>query len=263
MTWGTEELDLDAYLSRIGVAEPTLKSVHAGHVASIPFENIEVFLGDVPKLDIPSLQAKLVGRERGGYCFEHNLLYTAALDRLGIPVQRLLARPRLSQRGGPMRGRTHMMAVAEVDGRQWLTDVGWGGGGLLEPMPFEEGTMRQGAWTFRLTRIEEQWVLQSLTAGEWVSYYGFTTERQYLADYEMSNFYSARAPGSHWTARLIAQRTGPEFRTALVGNELVKARPSGETEKRTLTAAEILGELPATFGIELTDAERDQVIKKI
>ncbi|RSM75810.1 acetyltransferase [Kibdelosporangium aridum] len=261
MTWGIDELDLNAYLRRIGVTEPTLKSVHAGHVASIPFENIEVFLGAVPKLDIPSLQAKLVDRERGGYCYEHNLLYTAALDRLGIPVQRLVARPRIG--GGPARPRTHMLAVAEADGRQWLTDVGWGGGGLLEPMPFEEGTMQQGAWTYRLTRVDEQWVLQSLTDGKWVDYYGFTTERQYPADYEMANFYTATAPSSHFVARLIAQRTGPEYRQGLLGNELVKARPSGETEKRTLTADEVMDVLADTFGIVLTDAERDQLTQRI
>lgn len=261
MTWGIEELDLDAYLRRIGVTDPTLRSVHAGHVASIPFENIKVFTGTVPTLDIPSLQAKMVDRDRGGYCFEQNLLYTAALERLGIPVRRLLARPRIS--GGPVRGRTHMMAVAEVDGRQWLTDVGWGGGGLLEPMPFEEGTMQQGAWTYRLTRVEEQWVLQSLTAGKWVDYYGFTTERQYMADYEMGNFYAAREPSSHWLAQLVAQRTGPEFRQGLVGYELIKARPSGEVEKRTLTADEIFEVLPGTFGIDLTDAERDQLRQRI
>ncbi|SMD23504.1 arylamine N-acetyltransferase family protein [Kibdelosporangium aridum] len=261
MTWGAEELDLDAYLRRIGVTEPTLKSVHAGHVASIPFENIEVVLGDIPKLDIPSLQAKMVDRDRGGYCFEHNLLYAAALDRLGIPVQRLLARPRIG--GGPPRPRTHMMAVAEVDGRQWLTDVGWGGGGLLEPMPFEEGTMQQGAWTYRLTRVEEQWVLQSLTDGKWVDYYGFTTERQYPVDYEVGNIYTATAPTSHFVGRLVVQRTGPEFRQALVGNELVKARPSGEIEKRTLTTDEVMDVLPGTFGIELTDTERDQLRDRI
>ena len=139
--WGTENLDLDAYLKRIGVTEPTLKSVHEGHVLSIPFENVDVQLGKVPALDLPSLQAKLVQRKRGGYCYEHNLLYAAALEQLGITVQRLLGRPMLG--GPPISARTHMVLVANQDGEPYLTDVGWGGGCLLEPMPLHEGTMQQ------------------------------------------------------------------------------------------------------------------------
>ncbi|ONI79329.1 hypothetical protein ALI144C_26265 [Actinosynnema sp. ALI-1.44] len=255
--WAVDELDLAAYLHKIGVTEPSLRSVHAAHVRSIPFENVDVLLGATPSLDLPSIQAKLVARNRGGYCYEHNLLYTAALDRLGIPVQRFTARPRVG--GGPARPKTHMMAIAEADGREWLTDVGWGGGCLLEPMPFEEGTMRQGAWTFRLTRIEEQWVLQSLTEGEWVDLYGFTTERQYACDFAAANFYVANSPDSPFAQRLIVQTTTPEHRQTLVGNELTMAEPGGRAEKRTLTADEVLDVLTGTFGIELTDAERDQV----
>ncbi|ALG07924.1 arylamine N-acetyltransferase family protein [Kibdelosporangium phytohabitans] len=255
--WAVDELDLDAYLRKIGVTEPSLRSVHSAHVRAIPFENVDVLLGSTPKLDMASIQAKLLDRTRGGYCYEHNLLYTAALERLGISVQRLTARPRVG--GGPARPKTHMMAIAEVDGRQWVTDVGWGGGCLLEPMPFEEGTMRQGAWTFRLTRVDEQWVLQSLTAGEWFDLYGFTTERQYLCDFTAANFYVANSPDSPFVGRLIVQSTTPEHRQTLVGTELTTAEPGGRTDKRTLTTTEILDVLPGTFGVELTDAERDRV----
>lgn len=255
--WAIDDLDLEAYLRRIGVTEPSLRAVHAAHVTSIPFENVDVLLGGPPRLDLPSIQAKLVRGARGGYCYEHNLLYTAALERLGVSVRRGLARPRVG--GGPVRPKTHMMAIAEVDGREWVTDVGWGGGCLLEPMPLEEGTMRQGAWTYRLTRVEEQWVLQSLTAGKWVDLYGFTGEPQYPSDYEAANYYTATFPGSAFVGRLVVQSTSAEFRRTLVGDELTTAEPGGRTEKRTLTADEVLDVLRGTFGIELTDAERGRV----
>ena len=124
--WGIEDLDLDAYLHRIGVTEPTLKSVHEAHVLTIPFENLDVLLGKVPSLDLQSVQDKLVRRKRGGYCYEHNHLYAAALERLGITVERLLGRPMLG--GPPVAARTHMVLVAYQDGAPYLTDVGWGGG---------------------------------------------------------------------------------------------------------------------------------------
>ena len=72
--------DLASYLSRIGYAgdrTPTLQALQAivfRHPASIPFENLAALLRRPIELDPASLQAKLVRRRRGGWCFEHNLL---------------------------------------------------------------------------------------------------------------------------------------------------------------------------------------------
>ncbi|GAB3876982.1 hypothetical protein GCM10029964_025140 [Kibdelosporangium lantanae] len=192
--WGVDELDLDAYLRRIGVTEPTLHNIHAAHVATIPFENVTVLLGETPRLDLPGLQAKLVGRRRGGYCYEHNLLYAAALERLGIPVTRLAARPAVGE--GEVRPRTHMMLLATVDGSEWLTDVGWGAGGLLEPIPLDGGTVTQGVWTYRLVREDSQWVFQCEGRDGWETMYRFAVEHTYPADYAMANHYTATWSGS-------------------------------------------------------------------
>src|SRR5437879_25285 len=45
-------------------------------------------------LDLASLQAKLVGARRGGYCYELNPLLAAALEALGFAVVKLGARVR-------------------------------------------------------------------------------------------------------------------------------------------------------------------------
>ena len=97
-------IDLDGYLNRIGYAGtreaslPALRGLIAAHSASIPFENIDPFEGRAPKLDIASLQAKMVVSRRGGYCFEHNALLRAGLIALGFDVTSLVARVVL---GGP------------------------------------------------------------------------------------------------------------------------------------------------------------------
>src|SRR5688572_5787925 len=91
-------LDLDAYFERIGHRGPrpatldTLAAIHALHPAAIPFENLDPFLGRPVRLDLPSLERKLVDERRGGYCFEHNLLLAAVLRRLGFAVTGLAAR---------------------------------------------------------------------------------------------------------------------------------------------------------------------------
>src|SRR4249919_2112057 len=93
-----EPLDLDVYLARIGRAGDlrasyeVLAALHLAHATHIPFENLDILLKRPIRLDLASLQAKLVTGGRGGYCFEQNLLFSAVLQRLGYSVRQLAAR---------------------------------------------------------------------------------------------------------------------------------------------------------------------------
>src|SRR5258706_2717127 len=81
---------LDAYLDRVGwrgarAATPdVLAGLLAHHMRAIPFENFDVLLGRLPKLELDALEDKLVARKRGGYCYEHTTLFAAALEELGV-----------------------------------------------------------------------------------------------------------------------------------------------------------------------------------
>jgi N-hydroxyarylamine O-acetyltransferase len=77
--------DLDGYLARIGLdARPDLASIHRAQATSIPFEKLDPATGVAVSLDPDQLEAKLVTRRRGGYCFEQSLLLMAALESAGI-----------------------------------------------------------------------------------------------------------------------------------------------------------------------------------
>ena len=110
----TRSFDLDAYLHRLryeGPREPTfetLRSLCELQPACIPFENIDPFLGRPPDLSIDAVQAKLVARRRGGYCYELNLLLRAALLSLGMQVTGLAARVVwMRPLDAPLRARSH------------------------------------------------------------------------------------------------------------------------------------------------------------
>ena len=68
---------------------------------AFPFENLDILLGRAIRLDLESLQRKLVAERRGGYCFEQNLLFAAALEALGFDVTLLSARVRYGATVGP------------------------------------------------------------------------------------------------------------------------------------------------------------------
>ncbi|KUJ68605.1 acetyltransferase [Streptomyces albus subsp. albus] len=255
--WGGGDLDLDAYLGRIGFrgeARPdleTLRAVHRGHVAAFPFENLEIMLGRPIVLDVAALQNKMVRALRGGYCYEQNLLFAAALERIGFSFTGLGARIRMGS--DRPRAITHMLLKIAADGQEWLADVGFGGEGLLEPLLFRDGIeARQGEWTFGITAADHGVrVLRSLHPDGWFDLYSFTLEERYPVDYAVMNHYIATHPHSPFVARPVVQRTDPGVRRSLVGTVLTIARPDGTAEERPVRADELGAVLREVFGIDI------------
>ena len=197
---------LAAYLARIGAESPaSVGIVHRAHATTIPFENFDSYSGTVPSLDTVSLENKMVGLERGGYCFEQNLLLKVALEALGADeVVPMLARVRLGANGEP-RPLNHLLLRVRADGATWLADVGFGGGGLLEPVPFEiDHVCEQSGWKYRLIRDEKEIVLQAWQDDAWTDFYGFVPEPVDMVDIEVSNWFTATHPSSPFVTGIFA-----------------------------------------------------------
>jgi N-hydroxyarylamine O-acetyltransferase len=69
-----------------------LRALIAAHSAAIAYESIDVLLDRPQKLDLASLQEKMIAGGRGGYCFEQNMLFRGGLRSLGYKVTSLRAR---------------------------------------------------------------------------------------------------------------------------------------------------------------------------
>jgi N-hydroxyarylamine O-acetyltransferase len=244
-------LDLGAYLERIGYhgpVEPTrrvLDELHLGHVTRIPFENLDILLGRPIKLDLESLQRKLVQDRRGGYCFEHNTLFAAALEAIGFSVTRLAARVRFGTRG--VTARTHMTLRVEADGEGWLADVGFGAGSIFRSIPIEpSGDVDQFGWRFRLVDDGGIRVLRARRPTGWTDLYAFTFEPQHAVDYELANHYTSTHPSSPFTRTLTAQLSAPEHSLILRGRKLIEETPVGQSMSE-VGEDEVLGVLAERF----------------
>jgi N-hydroxyarylamine O-acetyltransferase len=258
--WEAERLDLDAYLDRIGLAgelapgAETLTAVHRAHLAAIPFENLDILLGRGIDVSLDAVQAKLVARRRGGYCYEHGLLLAAALERLGFGVERLLARVG-GDRERP-RGRTHMLLRVHAGGGTWMADTGFGSG-LLEPLPWgAAGPRRQGGWTFRLVADGPRtWWLHERRGDEWRTHYRFDDTRVHPADVVVANHYTSTWPTSPFVTRaVVVRKTGDALRE-IVGDTLTLTRPDGSAETREI--ADLGTTLREDFGLDLSIEEVD------
>lgn len=258
--WEIDRLDLDAYLRRIGhhgqltATGQTLTALHRAHIAAIPFENLDIVLGRGVSVDLPSVQAKLVSGRRGGYCYEHGVLFAAVLQRLGYTVDRLLARIGADkQRPRP---RSHMTLHVQADDQQWLADVGFGAG-LLEPLPWgDTGPHQQGGWTYQLVPDGDRaWLLRERARADWAALYSFTAEPQHATDVEVANHFTSTHPSSPFTGQLIVMRKHADARRRLLGRQLTITRPDGSTHEQQLTNAEVTDALHDDFGLPLTPQE--------
>ena len=258
---------VEAYLRRIGLvghADLGLAEVHRAHATSVPFENFDSFSGVPVSLALEDLESKLVERGRGGYCFEHNLLLASALESLGgMEVSPLLARVRLGPEGAP-RPLNHLgLRVKDRDGANWLADVGFGGGGLLEPVPFEPGIESdQSGWRYRIVEDGPEFVLQVLQDGGWSDMYGFVPEPAEPVDIVVSNWFTATHPESPFVTGVMAGLRSLERCLSLFVNEqavLVERPVGGASVITEIPLGGVPELLAARFGIEgvsLGDGDR-------
>jgi N-hydroxyarylamine O-acetyltransferase len=257
--WNIDDLDLDAYLARIGhdrvrPSADALRSLHRAHVLAIPFENIDVILGTHPGISLDAIQAKLVGRQRGGYCYEHALLFGAALEQLGFDVVRRVARVQ-PHKAGP---RTHALLKVGVDGQEFLADVGFGAGQLY-PTPLKDGAVvDQAGWDHRLTLDGDLWTLSKQTADGWVPQHASNDEPVRPIDYEVYHHYVSTHPKSPFTGRPVVMRVADGVVRRLVGNTLTTEQANGHTTERNIPPADLPDAL-ASLDVILNEEEIDRL----
>jgi N-hydroxyarylamine O-acetyltransferase len=204
--------DLRSYVDRIGLSgEPALAELHRAHVTRIPFENLDPLVGIPVSLAPDALARKLVDGRRGGYCFEHNMLFKAALEALGARVEPMLARVRNGHPPHQVGPLTHLLLRVEHEDAVWHADVGFGRGTLLTPIPFGPGgPYEQSGWVYRVIKEDELLVLQTLVEDGWRDLYAFVPRQVPPIDIEVSNWFTSTHPQSRFVTRLLVTEHGAD-----------------------------------------------------
>ena len=126
-------LDVTKYLERIGYkTNPDqslgcLERLQSCHQLTVPFENLDVFVGRNKLLNINVLYERIVLERRGGWCHELNGLFSWLLRHIGFEVKIVS--------GAHYHGNKkafndvpfdHMALIVNVDEIEYLADVGYG-----------------------------------------------------------------------------------------------------------------------------------------
>lgn len=260
------KFDIDGYFSRIGYEGPrganleNFRTIHRRHAESIPFENLSPFLRIPVDLNIHSLYEKIVLNNRGGYCFEHNLLLMEALRTLGFSVRGLAARVLWNTPEGTITPRGHMLLLIALDEKHFIADVGFGGLTLTAPLLLEEDTVQQTPHEeFKLSRSGDEYIMLARVQGAWKRVYSFSLQENFLQDYEVTSWYLSNHPTSHFVTGLIAALPFESGRRVLRNGDFATHFLNGDHDRRTIeTTDELKKILQNIFRITLPEVSHTE-----
>lgn len=255
-------IDLQSYFKRVRYegtptcSLDTLRQLHSLHTQAIAFENLNPLLGIPVKLDVESLQQKIIQDQRGGYCFEQNILFRNVLESIGFSVTGLAARVLWNQPEETITRRSHMLLLIHYEGERYIADVGFGAMTLTSPILLEPGKIQQTSHEpYRLIYHKDGYfLLQAEARNEWKTLYRFDLEEQFLIDYEMANWYISNHPQSGFVTGLVAARVGIGCRYTLNNNIFKVHFVEGETKSHPIaTVPELRNILENKFLLKLPD----------
>ncbi len=264
-----DRFDQEAWLRRIGYEGPreatleTLRGVIAAHSSAISYESIDVLLGRTPKLDLGSLQRKMIDEGRGGYCFEQNMLFRGALRSLGFDVTSFQARVVRGLAIDAERPAFHMVLRIDLPEGRFLADVGFGNLAPTAPLALLPDVIQETPHEpMRFIVMGEELVLQSRLGDRWEHIYRVVPLPRFDLEYEIVNWFAASHPESPYRSNLIAARPGPgRTRITLFNARLNTRHASGAVERRTLEGRQAYRDaLEGLFGLRLAEDELTQAL---
>lgn len=172
--------------------------------------------------------------------------------------------------------------VALEDGSKYMTDVGFGGDGPIQPLPLINNSIVQNIGTQQLRLIhshippqtmlnedKKMWIYQyrNNSTVEWNSFYAFPELEFFAPDFEIMNHFISHSPESFQTYRLLVVKflrgqvkdgdTRIHAKVMLVDG-LVKLNTGGRTSliQTCTTEKERVEALEKYFNIRLSEEER-------
>ena len=243
------------YLRRMSVSPPAhadaagFRMLHRAHQISVPFENLSIHLGEPISLDEDDLVSKIVGRRRGGFCYELNGAFGLLLENLGAQVARVSARVYFDggRLGPPF---DHMALVVRLpDGTgPWLADVGFGRHSVYPLLLDSRSEQDDPAGRFLLAEAPLGDV-DVLKDGE--PQYRVELRERSLADFVPTCWWQQTSPMSHFTEGTICSRLTEDGRVSISDRTLIRTSNGSRSEQQLPSDDLLLSAYRDHFGVAL------------
>jgi len=242
------------HLGYTGSTEPTLdnlRELQNTFLMKVPFENLDIHLGREISLSPESIYRKIVLTERGGFCYECNILFRHLINALGFQAEYLSARMLSGTTVGPEYD--HMVLLVNI-GHDYLVDVG-NGQSCREPLRID-GTnqaLSEGL-TYRAgTHGEDYALYYKQPDAAWTPRYLFTLTPRERSEFSDMCQYHQRSPDSIFTKHRLATIATTEGRITLTDMQLSITHGTEVQESVLSSDSEYNEVLEHYFGIKTTD----------
>ncbi|MPZ63591.1 MAG: arylamine N-acetyltransferase [Propionibacteriales bacterium] len=223
-----------------------LRELQLRHLRSVPFESLSIHLGERIVLDVDALLEKIVGRRRGGFCYELNGLFERLLTALGYDVTMHSA----SVFGGDSPGPPfdHLVLRVTAEGRAWLVDVGFGAFAHHPLLWDERGDQTDPGGVYRIDGLPDgDLVVHQDREPE----YRIEVRPRALTDFVPTCWWQQTSPDSHFTQSPVCSMLTDTGRVTLRGRTLIETRADGRSETEVEDDRRLLDLYGERFGIVL------------
>ncbi|TVT62870.1 arylamine N-acetyltransferase [Amycolatopsis rhizosphaerae] len=266
------ELDMKGYLARLGITDPeppsagALHRLHTAHIARVPYDSLDIQLGQPGGLDPAESAARIVRDGRTGYCFHLNGAFAALLAALGYQVTR--------HRGGAhnpgdepgVHGNHLALTVTGLGDEGWFVDVGLGDG-LYAPLPLVEGSYQQGPYRFGLRHSPVApggWRFEHDENGSFTAM-DFAPEPVGMSVFAEKHEHLSRSPESPFLRTLTVQRRDADSINLVRALTLTRIEASGTSRTVLESPEQWWSALTDVFGLSSASyrpEQRDELWRK-
>ena len=251
------KLKIESYIDRLGytgplkVDEATLIGLHDHHVRTVPFEDLDIHIGQPLSLDYRCLYEKVVINRRGGFCYELNSLFYILLKNIGFDCHMVSARiyEEEDELSAPF---DHMSLLVYLDST-WLIDVGYGNL-FVKPIKLFENTVVQGhSKYFKINRLDDNLYLlrESLDGIHFSNRYQFDTTPRHISEFEEQCILKQTSPDSYFVKNLICTLPINNGRKTIMNDTYSFRKGNSKTEKQIKSNKQLHRVLKEEFDIHL------------
>jgi len=250
---------LDAYLTRVGIDRPVsldqhgLAKLQRAHLTGFTWEALDAFMGWPSSITSADVFTKMVEGRRGGWCFEMNGLFGAALSALGFRVTRLCGcvdRPKL----GDVAVGNHLTLRVDLD-LPYLAEVG-AADALIEPVPLAAGPIRQRGFAFAIEPTDDGWLRFHNHVQGIARTIDFRPDHSDEAAMAAMKDWLLQDPGSPFTNALAVFRHTPDGYVGLQ-NDRLRWVTAADIREQRITSADHLADIFETiFDLDVPQIDR-------
>ncbi|MBB3406212.1 N-hydroxyarylamine O-acetyltransferase [Rhizobium sp. BK316] len=250
---------LDAYLARIGVERPSrldirsLSQLHRAHLMSFTWEALDAFMGWPSAITPAAAFTKMVEGRRGGWCYEMNGLFGAALAALGFRVTRLCGGVEREKLGDIAVG-NHLTLRVDLD-RPYLAEVGVADA-IVEPVPISAGPISQRGFDFSIMPADGRWLRFNNHVRGIAKSFDFQPDHSDEAAMTATHGWLMQDPGSPFTNALAVLRHTADGYVALQNDCLRRVTANSLSEQRITSADHLCDTFETVFYLDIPQPGR-------